>query len=180
MSNRGSRNPSRGNRAGGGSRAPAQIFQSDIPAHIDSRINSSDQLVKEFKKLAITKERPLRPGYGKLGRPITLRANFFAVRVPNVPIYDYSVDITPKTDLRSQPMRSRIFQLLERSEQIAPHLGHIAHDNGGRIISARPLVQPLSVEITYSEEGESPRPDGKVFMIEIAFIRQMDMTELTK
>ncbi len=41
---------------------------------------------------------PRRPGYGKIGRPINLRTNFFALTLPrNDFIYHYDVTITPET-----------------------------------------------------------------------------------
>ena len=40
---------------------------------------------------------PRRPGYGKVGRPINLRANFFVLTLPqNDLIYHYDVTITPE------------------------------------------------------------------------------------
>jgi hypothetical protein len=177
--------PRGGGRGGGGggsrSRPPAEIFQANVPARIDSRITASDELVNAFKRVAVVDSRPLRPGYGTLGRPITLRANFFAVRVPKTPIFDYSIDIKPKADVKSQSMRNRIFQLLDESQLLAPYRGYYAHDKSARLVSARPLVQPLNIQISYSEEGEpTSRPNAKVFNVEINFIRQLDMSELTK
>jgi eukaryotic translation initiation factor 2C len=109
-----------------------------------------------------------------------LRANFFAIKVPKTPIFDYSVDITPKADVKSQSMKSRVFQLLEQSAQMAPHKSHIAHDKGARLVSAQELPQPLNVQLQYHDEGEPLRADAKTLNVEITFVRTLDTTELNK
>ena len=178
---RGRGGPGRGGPAGrGGGRGPVEIFQASTPARIDARINTSDSLVNAFKNLPISNDKPLRPGYGALGRPITLRANFFAVHVPKTPIFDYSVQITPDADVKSQPMRARIYQLLEQTPQMAPYRGYIAHDKRARLVSARQLEQPLNVQFQYHDEGEPLRPKAKSLNVEITFVRQLDTSELTK
>jgi eukaryotic translation initiation factor 2C len=165
---------------GGGPQAPL-IFAENSPANIDSRLSAAnlDQLVNSFKKLGLKHELPPRPGYGKLGREITLRANFFAVKVPKGPIYDYHVEIAPKTDINR--LKNRIFDLLEKHPICAPFLGHIAHDRNQRLVSAKRLPQPLEVSITFYEDGQpGPVKDAKVYTVTIAFIRELDMSELTK
>lgn len=124
-------------------------------------------------------ELPLRPGYGTLGRPITLRANFFPVRVPKGPIYDYNVEISPKTDINR--IKARLFVLLEQSPVCAPFKSHIAHDGSQRLVSAKQLPQPLDVQIPFYEDGEAgPRPDGKTYVASITYVRDLDTSELTK
>ncbi|KAG1803979.1 uncharacterized protein BJ212DRAFT_1571101, partial [Suillus subaureus] len=63
---------------GGGSRGGVPgdlIFRG--PASVDQRLATLDQLVSSFNKLTFNPKRPHRPGFGTLGRSITLRANFF-------------------------------------------------------------------------------------------------------
>lgn len=38
---------------------------------------------------------PVRPGFGTEGRTINLRTNFFPVKVPKGPLYEYDIKITP-------------------------------------------------------------------------------------
>lgn len=47
------------------------------------------------------KELPLRPGFGREGRPIQLYANHFALKIPEGTIYHYDVEITPSKCPRS-------------------------------------------------------------------------------
>ena len=124
-------------------------------------------------------ELPLRPGYGALGRPITLRANFFPVKLPKQPFYDYNVEITPKTDINR--LKKRIFFLLEQSPLCLPYTGYIAHDRSMRLVSARELPQPLEIQVPFYEDGESgPRPGATVYTVSITYFRNLDFGELTK
>jgi eukaryotic translation initiation factor 2C len=124
-------------------------------------------------------EQPLRPGYGTIGRAVTLRANFFPVKVPKGPIYDYNVEITPKTDINR--LKKRIFFLLEQSPLCLPHIGYIAHDRSMRLVSAKELPQPLDIQVPFYEEGESkPRPGATVYTVSITHFRNLDPGELTK
>ena len=69
------------------------------PANVDARLanNSEDQLVASLSSLTLSDaDRPLRPGFGVEGKVIKLRTNFFPVRVPKGPLYQYNVKITPE------------------------------------------------------------------------------------
>lgn len=124
-------------------------------------------------------ELPLRPGYGTLGKAITLRANFFAVKLPKGPMYDYTIEITPKTDINR--LKARIFTLLEQSAECQPYVGSIAHDRSERLVSKNELPQPLDVVVPFYDEGEEgPRPGGTVYTISIKFMRKLDSEELDK
>ena len=67
-------------------------------ADVDARLanNSEDQLIASLSSLTLTdKDTPLRPEFGTEGEVIKLRTNFFPVRVPKGPLYEYDVKITP-------------------------------------------------------------------------------------
>ncbi|OBZ72736.1 Protein argonaute 1B [Grifola frondosa] len=160
-------------RGGGGSRGgfgtgPAQVFAANTPARPDARLSTVDQLVTSFKTLNVGAEMPLRPGWGTLGRPIMLRANFFAVKIPTKGVYyNYDVTISPAKDAKGE-RKGRIFDLLEQSPQCAPYAGHVAHDRSQRLVSAKKLPQPLSIVVPFYEEGETgPRPGGLTFTVDI-------------
>ncbi|OCH91554.1 Piwi-domain-containing protein [Obba rivulosa] len=122
---------------------------------------------------------PLRPGYGTLGRPIQLRANFFAVKVAKLPvIYDYDVAIEPKAQARAERKR-RIFALLEQHPHFAPFVGHVAHDHSQRLVSSKRLPQPLSITVQHYEEGENgPRPNALTFTVTITLTNELDMAQM--
>ena len=53
------------------------IFAENVPAQVPDRLSATN-LITGFKSLTLKPDRPLiRPGYGTVGTPITLRANFF-------------------------------------------------------------------------------------------------------
>ena len=157
------------------------IFAENAPAQVPDRLSAArlQQLVTGFKSLPATPERPLRPGYGTVGTPITLRANFFAVKVPQGPIYDYTVAISPTTDINR--LKARIFQLLELSSVGKAHLPYIAHDRSQRLVSARKLPQPLDIHIPYYDDHQDgPPPKGKVYTVSITLQRELDPRQLTR
>ncbi|KAJ7641512.1 argonaute-like protein [Roridomyces roridus] len=174
---RGGSGPPRGGSRGGG----PVIFQENIPAVIPPRLSDANhaRLIQSFGQIERDPARPLRPGYGTAGRAITLRANFFPLRVPAGPLFDYTIEIKPKTDINR--LKARIFTLLEESPACRPFLGHIAHDRSQRLISARALPQPLDVVVPFCEEGENaPRPGAIVYTVSIKLDKVLDVTELTR
>src|ERR1700722_13690061 len=152
------------------------IFDPGTPLSVDNRLSNPqlDQLINSFKKLDVRNELPLRPGYGTMGRPITLRANFFPVRLPKGSIYDYSIKFTPSMDIKR--VKSRILLLLETSPSFSSHMNSIAHDRSERLVSAKKLPQPLDIQVPFYEEGESgPQPDGKIYTVSIGFTQELNM-----
>lgn len=133
-----------------------------------------------FKRMAIRDEMPLRPGFGTLGKPQTLRANFYAVRITKRIIYDYEIAISPKAQAGAQ-RRARILDILEQHPQYAPYVGHVAHDRSQRLVSAVKLPQPLSIQVRYTEEGETvPRENPLVFTVDFNFVRELDNNDMTQ
>ena len=105
-----------------------------------------------------------------------VRANFFTVRLPKKPIYDYTIKMTPDP---GRSIKERIFQLLEQHPKISPHARFIAHDNCDRIVSARELEQPLEVKIDHYDEG-APLSTAKPFQVTITLKATLDPQELTR
>jgi eukaryotic translation initiation factor 2C len=131
--------------------------------------------------------------------PITLRANFFAVKLPKGPIYDYAVEIDPPPPAKNKEgdgLKSRIFQVLEQQAKLVPHLSYIAHDKSQRIVSARELPQPLVITVSLDDAHQqyqpAPRQQGgkgqekkaqkapETFAVNIKFERKLDMSHLTQ
>lgn len=105
-----------------------------------------------------------------------MRANFFAVRLPKKPIFDYAVKITPDP---GRGIKERIFQLLEQHPKISPHARFIAHDKSERIVSSLQLEQPLEVKIDHYDEGAPPN-NTKPYEVEITLKHTLDPQELTE
>ncbi|KAJ7856608.1 argonaute-like protein [Mycena leptocephala] len=112
-----------GDRGGrGGFREAGGVFNANVPATIDARIqdNSDVALVASFKNVEEDDDDlPLRPGFGTVGRPIKLRANFFPVKIPAGSLYEYDVAISPTAGTASRRVKKRIFQLAEASREWA-------------------------------------------------------------
>lgn len=167
-----------GGRGRGGATGPL-IFQENAPVQVPTRLSDSSlqQLIANFKSMKVVPERPVRPGYGTKGTPIMLRANFFAVRVPQGPIYDYVVEISPTTDVNR--IKNRLFELLELAPGCQQHLPYIAHDRSQRLVSAKKLPQPLDIRVPFIEDGAtSPAPNAQVYIISIRFERELDPRQL--
>ncbi len=121
---------------------------------------------------------PLRPGWGQQGRSIKLRANFFAVKLPKGPLYEYDIKITP--GITAKRMKRRLFELLDMDRAYAPHKGYLAHDSSAKMIAARMLPEPFTFEIMYFDEDQNgPQPGGKTYAIEITFIQELDLSTLS-
>ncbi|KAF9074291.1 Piwi domain-containing protein [Rhodocollybia butyracea] len=172
----------RGGRGGGrGGPSGSVIFRG--PATVDQRLSQATNdlsLVKAFSALKVTDpSRPLRPGYGTVGVPITLRANFFPFRrLLRTPVFDYSVEFAPKTDINR--LKERIISLLEQTTAFRPFLPHVAHDKSSRLVSAKQLPQPLDIPVPYYEEGASgPKSNATVYIVSIKLTRELDPDRLT-
>ena len=152
-----------------------------MPAVPDPLLSGLDTLVNSFRNLQVTAESPLRPGFGTVGRAINLRANFFALRLPKkMLLYDYEVQIGPEKDVRG-PRKARLFELLEGSPECAPYVSFIAHDSAQRIVSTRQLPQPLAVNITYSDRGQTqPREKATVYTLKVTFVRQLSSDDINR
>ncbi|KAH9474635.1 Protein argonaute PNH1 [Psilocybe cubensis] len=168
---------------GGGPREQGGIFQGG-PANVDARLtdNSQDALVAAFRNLQLKpKELPLRPGFGTSGKPIKLRANFFPVKMPKGPLYEYDVSISPSTSIKR--VKRRIFQLAEQTPAWAAQglRGSVAHDHSAKLISSKTLPQPLAIRVPFYDEDESgAKPGGKEYTLTFTFTQNIDTSGLVQ
>lgn len=195
---------------GGGTRGGSgpYVFAQNQPAIQDERLATSDSLIDTLKKLSIhDPEVPVvtRPNYGTLGTPITLRANFFAVKVPEGEIYDYTVTIQApegkgkdrgrgkgkgkdkkrnlaegKDDVKlSAALKAHIFAALESTTEFEPYRGHVAHDKSQRLVSSRELPQPLDLNVEMREESGDSEAKTTVYAVKVEFKGSLNMAQLT-
>jgi eukaryotic translation initiation factor 2C len=166
---------------------PCSIFAADRPAVVDARLtdNSQDQLVASFQSLAIRdNDLPPRPDFGKVGTPVKLRANFFPVKVPKGPLYEYDVAISP-TPGTARRVKRRIFKLAEQTAKWvqAGLTGNVAHDHASKLIAAKKLTMPLTITLLYYDEDQpGPKGDGKdkEFTLTFQFIQELETQSLVK
>lgn len=174
----------------------SRVFAPNQPANVDARLqnNSEDQLVASLRGLTLqSTDLPLRPGFGTTGTAIKLRTNFFQVRVPKGPLHEYDVQIAPAVAIKR--VKKRIFELAEAtSDWTSKGLkNNVAHDSSAKLIAAKALPQPLSIDIPFSDEDEGQQPakapkggkpskpkDPKVYTLTIKFVQQLETQSLTK
>ncbi|EGO01021.1 hypothetical protein SERLA73DRAFT_167206 [Serpula lacrymans var. lacrymans S7.3] len=174
-------------RGRGGPREYGGVFAQNVPANIDQRIadKSDDALVASFKQLSVgdgPTDLPLRPGFGTVGTQVKLRSNFFPVRVPKGPLFEYDVSIAPAAGTAARRVKRRIFQLAEQTPDWASAgmRGTVAHDNSAKLIAANSLPQPLAIRVPYYDEDESGPPEtgGKEYTLTIKFIQEIETRSL--
>jgi hypothetical protein len=164
---------------------PFRIFQSGVPANVDTRLtdNSQDSLVNALRSLRIKpNDLPVRPGFGTEGRPIKLRANFFPIKVRSSTYYEYDVALSPVAGTAVRRVKRRIFQLAEQSSDWERFglKNTVAHDHSAKLISPKPLPQPLSICIPYYDEEDQPKAGGKEYTLTISFIQKNDLSALLR
>ena len=150
------------------------------PAPVDQRLATSTELVKTLKSIPYDSARPTRPGFGTLGKPGVLRANFFPVKFPKTGIiYDYHIEVTPKTDLKS--IKARLFTLLEESAHPGwkEYVPFIAHDGSARLVSSKKLPEPLDIPILFLKEGQAkPGKHDKTYTFSITPTQELNCSDL--
>ncbi|KZT63105.1 argonaute-like protein [Daedalea quercina L-15889] len=178
----GFRGGDRGRGRGGPPGEPGGVFLPGVPANIDARLTdrSEDALVASLSSLTIRdNDLPTRPGFGTGGVQIKLRTNFFPVRVPKGPLYEYDVAITPATSIKR--IKRRIFQLAEQTPDWADAgmVGRVAHDHSNKLISSFKLPQPLVVNVTYTDEDEDEdKKRPKEYALTIRFTQDIETQSL--
>lgn len=164
------------------------IFQGNVPAKLPDRLSEQNinSLVSTFASLSIdpantTPERPLRPGFGAQGTPITLRANFFAVKIAKGQrFFDYAVSISGP-EAEKEGIKIRIFELLELQPSYQPYLPHTVHDRAQRIVSGKELPQPLVITVRYYDESQDgPSSNADDYTVVIRLEQVLDTSELTR
>jgi eukaryotic translation initiation factor 2C len=112
------------------------------------------------------------------GKPIKLRTNFFPIRVPKGPLYEYDISISPQA-VSSRRVRRRIFQLAENTQDwISNGLkGRVAHDSSAKLVAANVLPQPLTINVPYFEEDDDQsgaEQDMKEYTLTINYIQPIE------
>lgn len=128
---------------------------------------------------------PNRPDFGVAGTKVTLRTNFFPIKVPKGPLCEYDVDIKPTAGTAIRRVKRRIWQLAEGTKdwQQAGMRGIVAHDHSAKLVAAKRLPQPLVIKVPYFEEDQDgPKKDGtgKEYTLTIKFIQDLETESLIR
>ncbi|KAJ7052794.1 argonaute-like protein [Mycena amicta] len=178
----------RGGGGGGGFRggSPGGVFNPG-PATIDARVsdNSDKQLVASRARITVgPNDLPLRRDFGTAGREIKLRANFFPIRLPRGPLYEYDVAISPVAGTAARRVKKRIFELAESSREWAQYglTNKVVHDSSAKLVSVSQLPQPLQIRIPfYDADDNPPAPTDKSYKeytLKITFTQPLDIQAL--
>jgi eukaryotic translation initiation factor 2C len=140
--------------------------------------NSEDQLVAALQDLQLEpSELSLRPGFGTSGTSVKLRTNFFPIKVPKGPLYEYDVQIEPQVSLKR--IKRRIFKLAEMTHDWTSKglMRCVAHDYSAKLIATRHLSQPLVIKVPFTDEE---RPvQSKEYIMTIQFVAELETQSLT-
>lgn len=127
---------------------------------------------------------PARPDYGKNGKEILLRTNYFPVEYGKATIYDYDVSVEPETGIKR--IMKRLLQLLMQSPEFAPYAASASHDNMKRLVSLKEIpvtgaAQVFSVGVTFFDEGDDgPTERSKNYRISLKLTTTHDTAVMTK
>ena len=80
-------------------------------------------------------------------------------------------------------VKRRIFQLAELSSDWATKglQGNVAHDHSSKLISAKKLGTPLTIEVPFFDEDEDgPKPNCLKYTLTIRYVRDIDTQGLLK
>jgi eukaryotic translation initiation factor 2C len=116
-----------------------------------------------------------RPGFGRLGRPIRIRANYFEItNLPGSNIHHYDIDISPEVP---PTLNRKIFQIAENS-----FYGIRAVFDGRRnVYTIRPLdVHTLDVTLPEDNTINVGRRPSRSFRIRIKKVNEIHMEEINR
>ena len=171
-----------------------RIYAPEVTVAIDTRLQDGSQatLLNSLKSWSIEEKElqkagksfPLRPDFGTDGREIKLRSNYFPVVVPDIPILEYNVSVASARPKKiTTRVKRRVFQLAERSSQWVQYglKGNVAHDHVARVLSAKELPDPTTIEVDfYEEDEEGPSANAEKYTVTITKSRTLHLQDLVK
>ena len=108
---------------------------------------------------------PDRPGYGTLGRPVTLYANYLPFTSVGKPIYRYHVSIAAEGGKEPAGRKARRIVRLLLEEHFPDNLNSIATDYRSTLISVSKLKDGI-FDVRYKDESDVEYPESpKVFKV---------------
>lgn len=127
---------------------------------------------------------PLRPGYGTLGKEVTLYANYLSLTglAKGKPLHRYNVEIVAEKG-REPPAGKKARQIVAClvEEHFAAQKAQVATDYRSTIISAVDLnlTEGQIFNVRYKSEGEDEYPeDPRVHQVKCTSIRHLDSVDL--
>ncbi|KAJ5471191.1 hypothetical protein N7530_008548 [Penicillium desertorum] len=108
---------------------------------------------------------PHRPGYGTLGRPVTLYANYLPVTSVGKPMFRYHVSIAAQDGREPAGRKARHIVRLLLEEHYSASLNSIATDYRSTLISVAKLADG-QFDVRYKDENDERYPENpKVYRV---------------
>lgn len=158
---------------------PASPQQASQGGEAGELLRSHEQALEKMRgEVGIRYDRPIRPGFGTLGEPVTLVANFFAVKITKSLIYTYRVKVEPTRNAKD--VQRRLLLLLEQSNNQAWQSvkSFVAFDGRETLVSAKELPQPMQISVRFFEEGQTPGPNLPEYTVSLELLRKWDISKL--
>ncbi|KAG1734940.1 ribonuclease H-like domain-containing protein [Suillus paluster] len=160
---------------------PARPQQASLGGSADEPLRSHEQALEKMRReVGIRYERPIRPGFGTLGNPVTLLANFFALKITNSLVYTYNIKVEPTRKARD--VQRRLLSLLEQTNNQTWQSVKffVAYDGKERLVSAKELPQPMKIRVRFFEEEQMPGPNSPEYTVSFELLRMWEIDELMK
>lgn len=150
-------------------RFPLRASLTDIRRIVGGQAPAYDKQIEavENKAATLSKQKkaslqmPHRPGYGTVGRPVLLWANYFDLAVQkDVQLYRYHIEIKPADNKGKTPTGKRAKRVIQLLMQQHFDMNQIVSDYSANLISHRQLTLEEAYTVTYMAENED-EPDEK-------------------
>ncbi|KAJ5560594.1 hypothetical protein N7513_002993 [Penicillium frequentans] len=172
----------RGGFRGGGNQGP-RIFNEGkpIPAPdplVEKVENDTAKALVGHKKTALY---PNRPGYGTLGRPVTLYANYMPFTAVGKPVFRYHVAVGKEQGREVPTKKARQIVRLLLEEHFAKDIKNIATDYRSTLISCVDLglASDKKYDVRYKGENEFDYLDEpKIYSVTVGPTGTLDPTDL--
>ncbi|TFY69058.1 hypothetical protein EVJ58_g631 [Rhodofomes roseus] len=148
----------------------------DVPAVVDERLASHDELTARFAAVESGPELPLPPAPGTSGIHITLRTNLLPTNFDAKTYFDYELKYEPAKSI-SGNRRAQVLALVEKHTAFANYAGQVAHDGSQRLLSVARLPDPFSIAVELAEQG---KPDPQSITVEFVLKHELDMSLLRR
>jgi eukaryotic translation initiation factor 2C len=123
---------------------------------------------------------PQRPGFGTIGRPITLWANFFSLMVKSqadLEFFRYSLKVTGSPEPTGKKLKRVVRLLLD--DHLSTYGNSIVTDFSANLFSRVKLQGDAAYRVLYRTEGEEEaRPDAKTYEVRVSLSGSLTVSDL--
>lgn len=112
------------------------------------------------------------------GAPVTLVANFFAMKITNSLVYTYRVKVEPTRNAKD--VQRCLLLLLEQTNNQTwqSFKSFVAFDGRETLVSTKELAQPMQISVRFFEEGQTPGPNLPEHTVSLELLRKWEISKL--